>query len=324
VNELRDLSPDASARGAATGGGVLAPLPETYYDRPLLKKPHWEWEVITYLFLGGIMGGSGLLVAITDEKQDPELSRNLRYFTFALAATCPLILVKHLGRPERFLHMLRIFKWRSAMSMGVWGLMAFSAPVTAGAIGQAARDGLIPRWLRWLHPRPLTDPITAVLGAFIGSYTGVLLSATALPLWGIGKRHIPTFSACSGIAGACAANSLILVLTGGSEASIKKLERFELLASLAELALLRDFKRHAGPIGDPMFAGARGAKLRRHTEIGGILLPAAFTLLPVHGRWKTAISSVLTLIGGYVLRETLIEAGKNSADDPRAASRQPE
>jgi formate-dependent nitrite reductase membrane component NrfD len=132
------------------------------------------------------------------------------------------------------------------------------------------------------------------------------------------------FSACSGIAGACAANSLILALTGGSEESIEKLERFEVFASLAELALLRDFKRHAGLIGDPMFTGARGAKLTRHTEIGGIILPVVFSVLPIHGRWKTVVSSVLTLIGGYVLRETLIEAGKNSADDPRAASRQPE
>jgi hypothetical protein len=36
------------------------------------------------------------------------------------------------------------------------------------------------------------------------------------------------------------------------------------------------------------------------------------------------LASVCTLAGGYVLRETLIEGGKASADDPRAASRQPE
>jgi len=324
VRELRDLSPDASTRGAAAGNGVLAPLPETYYERPLLKKPHWEWEVISYLFLGGVMGGSGIIVALTSDERDPDLARSARYLAFALASTCPLILIKHLGRPERFHHMLRIFKWRSAMSMGVWGLIAFSLPATLGALGQAAHDGLVPRWLRFLAPRALTDPLSALFGAFIGGYTGVLLSATAIPLWGSGKRHIPTFSLCSGVAGACAANAIILSLTGGSERSIKKLERFELVASLAELALLQDFKRHAGTNGDPMFAGARGAKLRRNTEIGGIILPALFSLLPVHARWKTVVSSALTLIGGYVLRETLIEAGKNSADDPRAASRQPE
>jgi formate-dependent nitrite reductase membrane component NrfD len=324
VNELRTLSPDASAKGAASGNGVLAPLPETYYNRPLLKKPHWEWEVITYLFMGGVMGGSGIIVAITDDRTDPDLARSARYLAFALASTCPLILIKHLGRPERFHHMLRIAKWRSAMSMGVWGLISFSLPATLAAAGQAARDGLLPRWIGWFAPRRLTDPLTAVLGAFIGGYTGVLLSATAIPVWGIGKRHIPAFSLCSGLASACAANNLILALTGGSTKTIAKLERFELVASLAELALIEHFKRHAGSIGTPMFGGARGAKLRRTTELGGILVPALLSLLTLHGRWKTVAASLLTLYGGYILRETLIEGGKGSSEDPRAASRQPE
>jgi len=324
VNDLRAPSPDASGRGASSGNDVLAPLPETYYNRPLLKKPHWNWEVITYLFMGGVMGGSGLLCALTDDKTDPDLARSTRYLAFALSATCPIILIKHLGRPERFHHMLRIAKWRSVMSMGVWGLLLFSFPASVGAAGQASRDGLLPRWISKLAPRVLTDSLCALLGAFMGGYTGVLLSATAIPVWGIGKRHIPAFSLCSGIAGACAANNLILVLTGGSQRSIAKVERFELVASIAELALILDFKRHAGKLGDPMFAGPRGAKLMNYTELGGIVAPALLALIPVHGRWKTTLASLMTLAGGYVLRETLIESGKNSADDPRAASRQPE
>jgi formate-dependent nitrite reductase membrane component NrfD len=321
---MRALSPDASGRGASPGNGVLAPLPETYYNRPLLKKPHWEWEVITYLFMGGVMGGSGILVAIADDEKDPDLVRSTRYLAFALASTCPIILIKHLGRPERFHHMLRIAKWRSPMSMGVWGLVIFSLPATLGAAGQAARDGLLPRWIGRLAPRTITDPVCALLGGFLGGYTGVLLSATAIPLWSIGKRHIPAFSLASGVAGACAANNLILALTGGSKATMQRIERFELVASLAELALLADFKRHAGKLGEPMFGGRRGAKLVRYTVIGGIIAPALMSILPVHGRLKTAIASVMTLAGGYILRETLIESGKNSADDPRAASRQPE
>jgi formate-dependent nitrite reductase membrane component NrfD len=220
--------------------------------------------------------------------------------------------------------MLRIFKWRSPMSMGVWGLIAFSGPATLGAVGQAAHDGLLPHWLRRVAPRAILDPFMAVTGAFIGGYTGVLLSATAIPLWGTGKRHIPAFSLCSGVAGACAANSLVLALTGGSKQSIAKLDRFELVASLSELMILTHFKRHAGELGKPMFAGTRGAKLTRVTEIGGIVIPAILGFIPGHARWKTVLGSVLTLAGGYILRETLIEGGKTSSDDPRAASRQPE
>ena len=326
--EMRDLAPDSARFGVA--GVALPPRDSaTYYEQPLLKKPHWEWEVIVYLFLGGIMGGSGILTALADESgEDAELARNARYVAFVLASTCPLVLIKHLGRPERFLYMLRIVKFKSVMSMGVWGLIAFSLPATAGATAQAARDGLLPkqlRWLRFVGPRALTNPLSALFGAFIAGYTGVLLSATAIPVWAKGKRHIPAMSACSGIAGACALNAALLELSGNpNPVTRRRLERLELVASLAEAAIILDFRRHAGAIANPMFASKHGRKMELATLLGGIVIPAVLGFLPFHAKWKTVLSSTLTLAGGYVLRETLIEAGKDSADDPRAASRQPE
>jgi len=323
---MRDLNPDGARFGVSGGASLPAHASDTYYEQPLLKKPHWEWEVVTYLFLGGVMGGSGILTALADEKgEDAELARTARYLAFVLASACPIVLIKHLGRPERFLHMLRIVKFKSVMSMGVWGLIAFSLPATAGAAAQAARDGLAPKWLRFIGPRALTDPLSAVLGAFIAGYTGVLVSATAIPVWAIGKRHIPAFSASSGIAGACAANAALLVLGGDpNPITLRRLERLELAASLVEGALLLDFRRHAGALGTPMFRGKRGRKMELLTLLGGITVPSVLGLLPFHHRWKTLATSALTLVGGYVLRETIIEAGKDSADDPRAASRQPE
>jgi formate-dependent nitrite reductase membrane component NrfD len=327
TNKLRALNPDSSARGVGDGAILPAHQSPTYYDRPMLKKPHWEWEVISYLFMGGVMGGSGILVFIADHDEDAALERVARYAAFALASTCPLVLIKHLGRPERFLHMLRIFKLKSVMSMGVWGLIGFSMPAGAAALGQAARDGLIPeslRWVRFLAPREVLDPLGALLGAFIAGYTGVLISATAIPFWAIGKRHIPAISVCSGLAGACALNGALVSFAGGSERTVRKLERLEMVAGLTELGLLLAFRKHAGPLGDPMFTGPAGVKLARFTLIGGIIVPALLNIVPVHARWKTLLASTLTLVGGYVLRERMIEGGKASADDPRAASRQPE
>jgi formate-dependent nitrite reductase membrane component NrfD len=161
------------------------------------------------------------------------------------------------------------------------------------------------------------------IGAFMAGYTGVLISATAIPVWASGKRYIPAFSVCSGLASACALNAAILALTG-TDRTRHKLERLELIASTAEFILLEAFRRHAGSVGDPMFAGARGRKLRTYTQTLGIIVPAVLGLLPFGGKTKTLLASALTLAGGYVLRETLIEGGKDSADDPRAASRQPE
>jgi formate-dependent nitrite reductase membrane component NrfD len=317
--------PSESDRGASRGDGLPAHAPETYYDQPLLKKPHWEWEVVTYLFLGGIMGGSGILAFLADDRPEREadLARSARYVSFALAATCPVVLIKHLGRPERFLNMLRIVKFKSVMSMGVWGLVTFSAPVSLAAAGQLSRDGALPAWIGKLEPRGLTKLLMGVMGGFMAGYTGVLISATAIPLWGTGKRYIPALSVCSGFAGACALNAAILAIAG-TDRTRHKLERLELIASTAEFVLLEMFRRQAGEVGAPMFAGKRGQKLRNYTQFAGIIGLAVLGLLPFGGRAKTLLTSALTLAGGYVLRETFIEAGKASADDPRAASRQPE
>lgn len=317
--------PGASDRGASRGDGLPAHADSTYYERPLLKKPHWEWEVVTYLFVGGITGGSGILVLLADERPEREadLARSARYVSFVLAAACPAILVKHLGRPERFLNMLRIIKAKSVMSLGVWGLVNFSAAATLALAGRLSRDGVLPAFVAKLEPRWLTKLVMGVFGAFIAGYTGVLISATAIPVWALGKRHIPAFSVCSGVAGACALNAAILALCG-SDRTRHKLERLGLVASTAEMILIEAFRRHAGAAGEPMFGGARGRKLRNVTEIGGIIAPALLSLLPFGGRTKTLLASALTLAGGYVLRETLLEGGKASADDPRAASRQPE
>ncbi len=170
------------------------------------------------------------------------------------------------------------------------------------------------------------EELDAIIGAFIAGYTGVLISATAIPFWAIGKRFIPAISVCSGMAGACAAHAALLALRDApaSKPTRLKLERLELVAAAAELVLLLGFARHAGELGKPMFAGKRGRKLRNFTMFGGIALPAVLNVLPFPGRSKTLAASALTLAGGYVLRESLIEAGKDSSEDPRAASRQPE
>ncbi len=324
--ELAALNPDAAARGVSDGPELPPHQSATYYESPLLKRPHWEWNVIVYLFLGGIMGGSSSLVLLADERERGGriLARNGRYLGVTLALVCPAILVSHLGRPERFLNMLRIVKLKSPMSVGVWGLVGYGNLAALSALGQLANDGIVPEWIGRFVPKPLLDPVLAIFGSFIAGYTGVLISATAIPVWAKGKRHIPALSVCSGVASACALHAALLAIEGDFPETARKVERLELVASLAELAGLEHFRRYAGEIGKPMFDGPRGRKLRTFTQFGGILGATLLNLLPGHSRVRSVLASALTLAGGYVFRETLIEAGKDSADDPRAASRQPE
>ena len=96
----------------------------TYYNQPLIKKAHWSWEVILYFFLGGMAGGSYLAATLADllgSARDVPLIRAGRYLSFVCILISPILLVKDLGRPERFLHMMRVLKLRSAMSLGTWG-----------------------------------------------------------------------------------------------------------------------------------------------------------------------------------------------------------
>lgn len=302
----------------------------TYYERPLLKAPHWEWNVVTYLFTGGIMGGLGLiqLLARGDRPDERGLKRTARIASLVLASANPAILISHLGRPERFLHMLRIVKFKSPMSLGVWGLVLYSGAAGANVVRELALIGTLPRWMRFLAPGFLT-PLQALLGAFTAGYTGVLLSATANPFWGSGKRHIPAMSVCSGLSSACALSSLLSVIEGNTGV-LHKLERLEMVASIAELGILNHFERNSGPYGKPFFEGSRGKRLRTITIGAGIVAPLALNLLgnvvklpkPANAL-RVAAASLLTLAGGYVLRQCLIEAGKDSARDPHAAFRQP-
>jgi len=308
--------------------GEAAP---TYYDRPLLKAPHWEWNVVTYLFLGGVMGGLGLIQLLCDSSDTGErrLKRTTRITSFALAAANPAILITHLGRPERFLNMLRIVKIKSPMSLGVWGLVFYSGAAGANTVRELAVSGMLPRWMRFLAPG-FFAPVQAMLGAFTAGYTGVLLSATANPFWSSGKRHIPALCVASGLSSACALSTLLSIFEDNAGVT-HKLERLEAVASVAELALLTHFERHAGDYGKPFFSGTTGERMRKYTIAGGIVAPLALNVLgslvklpkPVDAV-RATLASVLTLVGGYVFRDALIEAGKASARDPRAAFVQPE
>ncbi len=323
-------SPDDAFLGAASRNGEQRATIPTYYDRPMLKAPHWEWNVVTYLFLGGVMGGLGLiqLLARPDIESERKLKRTVRYTSFLLAAANPAILISHLGRPERFLNMLRIVKFKSPMSLGTWGLVFYSGAAGANVMRELAVGGHIPGWLRLLAPGFMT-PAQALLGAFTAGYTGVLLSSTANPFWGSGKRHIPAVSVCSGLASACALSNLLSVFEGNTE-PVHRLERLEMVAGAAEIFILTDFERRHPEYTKPFFKGKLGEKLRLRTIVAGTLAPIALnalgTLIKLPKPLDTlrvAAASLLTLAGGYVLRETLIEAGKASARDPQAAFRQP-
>ena len=328
-------TPEAVAAALARGDGGFGRNQETYFDHPVLRKAHWRWEIVLYFFVGGASAASAALSSIADlggDAGDAALIRNGRYTALAGSLVSTVLLVKDLGRPERFLNMMRIAKLKSPMSVGVYTLLAFSATAGLAALEQLRVDGVIPvdpsAWI----PKPLRRAINGIAAAYMACYTAVLISATAIPIWYTGRRHIPPIFVLSAASTGSAMQSALLAIGGSSPRTLKKLETVELIASLAEAATLLDFERHAGEVGRPLFRGARGKRLKTWTLGLGIALPALINLPSVLSRkpadaphrLRTLLASALVLAGGYVLRQSMIAAGRDSADDPRAYLRHPE
>lgn len=306
----------------------------SYYDYPALQEPVWRWEIIWYFFFGGLASGCYVLASLASlfgSKEDRVVARTGYYLSLLALLPCPLLLIKDLGRPERFLHMLRMFKVKSPMSMGTWSLLGFSFFSGTTAVIQAARDGVLGRWwgprlLAALPQRLLALPGTA-LGLFLGGYTGVLLTATSVALWSRSKLLGGIFIT-SAISTSSALISFVLRLTGAPARTLHKLERMEWTALLVEMTGLLAFLRESGRAARPLVGNApteHGRAFWSFVFGGGLALPwliQTFSLLSGRRSNKKhngrgLLVSLLVLMGGYFLRRTMIKAGHASSKDAR-------
>ncbi|CAA9530169.1 MAG: Formate dehydrogenase O putative subunit, partial [uncultured Solirubrobacteraceae bacterium] len=119
---------------------------------PVINAAVWTWQVPLYFWFGGMATGSSFVALACDLVGDHRSARIARMVTLGAIVPGSPLLVMDLGRPERFLHMLRIFKTRSPMSMGAWCLSAFSTvaggAVAADAASQRAVVRRLPRRAR--------------------------------------------------------------------------------------------------------------------------------------------------------------------------------
>jgi formate-dependent nitrite reductase membrane component NrfD len=235
-------------------------------------------------------------------------------------ASLPL-LVADLGRPERFLNMLRVFKPRSMMSTGSWALTTFGG-FAAVAVGVELLRALSPRWplLRMLMgPLRVLSCVGVLPAMYVGSYTGVLLSATNVPLWA-GNRFLmgPLFFS-SAMSCGLAATRLAARLRGPLDPSREqRFERAEQRVLITELAITAASAVMLRGLARPLLTG-RWSRLYQMGSLGaGLLLPLLLGRLGLRGGFWGAVSSVLVLIGGASTRFAVTEAGKESADDPHA------
>jgi formate-dependent nitrite reductase membrane component NrfD len=280
---------------------------------PMIHAAVWTWEIPLYFWLGGIAGGSSFVAFAAEVVGDERTATIARRVTLGAAVPCAPLLVMDLGRPERFLNMMRIFKPRSPMSMGAWCLSAFSG-AAAGAVG-ADLIG------RRRETRALTAA-TAFLGTYLGSYTGVLLASTAVPVWARSRLFLPPIFVCTAAATGAAANRLVLAATGTEvgHPSRNALGTIETGAMAAELVMSSLNERRLGRLGEALDTG----RANRLFEFAKWSVRAGLGLRFARSRggpWTHHLASVLYLLGGLSFRFAWVEAGRNSANDDGAVAR---
>jgi len=303
-----DGGEDRARRRRRGGRGERAMVPPaeftSYYGKPIVKEPTWAaLDIAGYLFLGGLAGASSTLAAGAELTGRPGLARPLKLGAAGAISLSLLALIRDLGRPERFLNMLRVFKPTSPMSVGVWILSAY-APAAVAAAAAELIEGL----------RPLGRAGTAaaaVLGPAVASYTGVLIADTATPAWHEGHREMPFVFVGSGASAAAGLGLLFAPVAQNSPAV-----RLAVIGASAEMAAVKVLERRIGIVAENYHQG-RAGKLMRAAEGLTVLGVAGAVRYGRRRRSASAFSGAALLAASACARFGIFEAGRQSARDPR-------
>jgi formate-dependent nitrite reductase membrane component NrfD len=277
---------------------------DSYYGNSIINPPTWaESNIAGYLFAGGLAGGSSILAAGADLTGRPVLARRARVCATGAISVSLVALVHDLGRPERFLHMLRVFKPSSPMSVGVW-ILFFYGPLAAGS---ATSDvlGLAPRTGR------AAGVGAGLLGAGVSSYTAALIADTAVPAWHEAHRELPFL-----FVGSAAAASGGFALVAAPLSENEPARRMAALGAIAELAASELMNRRLGMVAEALQAGTAGRRLRAAKVLTAA---GALTAATLAGRSRTAAvgAGAALLAGSALTRFGIFAGGMESARDPK-------
>lgn len=305
----------------------------------LLKSSDWPFLIDLYFFLGGLAGGAFVIATIAnllDSQRYRDVIRVGYYSALVAIIPGPLFLIVDLGFPSRFLHMVMVskpdlaigmgamtigpfhLKPFSPMSAGAWALLGFTVFAFLAALDVFLED----RGGRSIAPMRLgAGVIGGVFGFFIAAYPGVLLGATARPLF-ISAHWLGALFLAVGASTGAAAIVLILTLLGrSSRESLSRLMRFTAFALIVQLAFLVLFiiaVSAAGSVGlskalAQLLSGSYSLIFWLGAVVVGLVVPLA---LQFSGAIKkatpgmAALVSVLVLVGGFVVKYVLIASGQ--------------
>lgn len=304
----------------------------------LLKSADWPILIDLYFFFGGLAGGAfviATLASLFDGRRSRDVVRIGYYVAFLAVLPCPILLIVDLGTPSRFLNMLMVskptlaigqtvwalgpfhFKPYSPMSAGAWGLMLFSAC----AFVCAAETWLADRRNR---PMPLVRTLAGLAGAgagfFLAAYPGVLLGATARPLF-IGAHWLGALFLAVGAATGGAAIALVLARLVGEAGVVRRVMRATSLALVVQLVALALIVISVATTGSAglnaalmrLVAGSHALAFWAAVSIG-IAAPLLLQRGLIGARLANpaAVYAMLVLAGGFLVKYVLLAAGQAS------------
>jgi protein NrfD len=292
----------------------VAPPSDTWFT----VSPDWGWYIVLYFFLGGIAGGAAFLSGLLDLLGNT-LDRRMTRIGYLIALVAIVIgaplLILDLTQPGRFWHMIwqsdtggLMFKYYSAISLGIWIVLLFVIFVVLAAAASLADAGRLPRGLSQLGEGVVGQIVAlgcAVMGAALAAYTGLVLTGTNRPLWG-DTIWITLLFLLSGISAGGAA----MVLFGwrqGHPGTVRWLEQMEGYSSLLELIVLAVIAATIWSVVSVVWNGAWGAILLFGVVFLGILTPLTFYLRPrALGAATVPVAALLVLVGSFLLRTVVI------------------
>ena len=334
LTDGRDIDPELGTLSGEAGHQISGPseanadvstdvwekLPQpavadpTYYDRPLLKAPVWKPYIPVYYFTGGAAGAGLVLAAAAQFKGSPELKTLIRrshWLGIIGSSIGGVLLILDLGRPERFLNMLRVFRPTSPMNVGAW-ILAGAPPVTITA-GLFARSRT-----SWRYVGEMAGYTSGLLGLGLATYTGVLVANTVVPVWQESRHVLPLLFGASGMS---AAGSILSLFDDNRHARAIT-SNFAIAGSVGELAVSFALERQVSKVeqvGHPLREGVSGVLWRAAAVLNVAGLVTA--LLPQQNRRKRVVAGVFGALGSMALRFAVHYAGEQSARDPRASFR---
>ena len=292
----------------------------------------WTWEVAMYLFLGGLTAGimvfAALMTVLNKDEEAP-------FATNRLAMFAPIVL--SLGMTTLFLdleHKLFVFRFytsfqiTSPMSWGAW-ILIFIYPISLLQILSTLRSGYgflaeyVDRFAigQWLLDKceQLRRDIAMVAIPFavaLGIYTGILLSAFgARPFWNSGVLG-PLFL-ISGLSTAAA----LVALIAREHAEKALFTRIDLVLIVTEIMLVALFLINLATGSGQQIEALQLVMGGPYTLVFwtlfigvGLLIPLLLEILEISGINKSLaiLAPVLVLIGGFALRQIVLDAGQES------------